>query len=199
MNSLTGFAVFLCLITVRSYAQESYIAFDDGGNMKLSGPFELTIPKPGQAEPGGPIDSSPSLLDEELRVSKAGYFSDDEFIVVQVETTNAGPGTMSDKALPSMNLAGEEFRARKACIDISQADLDAADDPIFEFIEEYDVQVLPAVMAMQLLAVDDSGSALGTVLFMRNVEGGCAAMTSSFEAEFTRDFERFIESVRAAN
>ena len=199
MNKLTGIAVLLCLITPASYAQHSYIAFDDAGNMLLSGPFELTIPRPGQGKPGGPHDSSPSLLDEELKVSTAGYFGGDQFVVVQVETTNAGPGTMSDRALPVMNLAGEEFRARKACIDISQEALDADDDPLFEFVEQYNVQIVPAVMAMQLLAVDESGSALGTILFVRHVAGGCGSMTPAFEEKFIGDFERFIESVRAAN
>jgi len=98
-----------------------------------------------------------------------------------------------------MQLAGEEFRARKECVDISQEQLNADDDPLFEFVERYSVQIVPAVMAMQLLAVDTSGSALGTVLFMRNVPGGCESMTPEFENKFTGDFERFIESVRAAN
>jgi hypothetical protein len=34
---------------------------------------------------------------------------------------------------------------------------------------------------------------------MRNVPGGCASMTDAFEADFKSDFERFIESIRAAN
>ena len=192
-------AYFLCLAASVSYAQVSYIAFDDAGNMMLSGPFELTIPRPEQARPGEPKDSSPSLLDEQLRVSKAGYFGADQFVMVQVETTNAGPGTMSNEHLPVMTLAGENFRARKACIDISQEELNADDDPLFEYIEDYNVQIVPAVMTMQLVAVDASGSALGTILFMRNVAGGCDSMTPEFETKFTADFERFIQSIRAAN
>jgi len=195
----TGIAALLSLLAMVSYAQDSYIAFDDAGNMKLSGPFNLTIPKPGNARQGGPHNGSPDLFNEKLKVSKAGYFGADQFVVVQVETTNAGPGTMSNEFLPVMKLAGQDFRARKGCVDISQEQLDGDDDPIFEFIEGFNVQIVPAVMAMQLLAVNESGTALGTVLFIRNVPGGCETMTPEFEKKFTSDFERFIESVRAAN
>ena len=199
MKILTGFALFLCLIGHASYAQDSYIAIDDDGNMLLSGPFELTIPRPGQARIGGPKDTTPRLLNERLRVSIAGYFGADQFVVVQVETTDAGAGTMQNDRLPLLEVAGEEFRARKGCYDISQEELNADDDPLFEFVEQYNVQIVPAVMVMQLLAVDATGSALGSVLFMRNVSGGCESMTPEFERKFDGDFDRFIESVRAAN
>lgn len=197
--TLTATILLLSLMSAASHAQDSYIAFDDDGNMLLSGPFELTIPKPGEAKTGGPENSSPSLLNEKLKVSLAGYFGADQFVVVQVETTDAGPGTMSNEHLPVMELAGEEFRARKGCADISQEALNADDDPLFEFVENFDVQIVPAVMVMQLVAIDASGSGMGSILFMRNVAGGCASMTPEFEQDFTADFERFIESVRAAN
>ena len=199
MNKLTGIILSLSLTAAVSHAQDSYIAFDDDGNMLVSGPFELTIPRPGQARLGGPKDSSPRLLNERLKVSIAGYFGDDQFVVVQVETTDAGPGAMRNEHLPVMEIAGEDFRARKGCTDISQEELNADDDPLFEFVERYNVQIVPAVMVMQLLAVDNSGSALGTVLFMRNVPGGCESMTPEFEKKFSDDFERFVESVRTAN
>jgi hypothetical protein len=192
-------ATLLCLAATAAQSEESYIAFDDAGNMVLTGPFELTIPRPGDARPGGPRQTAPSLLDEQLTVSTAGYFGTDQFVIVQVETTNAGPGTMSNEFLPVMTLAGEEFRAREACVDISQEQLDADTDPLFEFVEEFDVQVVPAVMAMQLLAVDPSGAGLGTILFMRNVKDGCESVTPEFKDKFTGDFERFIAAVRAAN
>ena len=198
-NKLTGITLLLTMLAAVSHAQDSYIAFDDGGNMLLTGPFELTIPRPGEARQGGPRDSSPSLLNEKLKVSVAGYFGADQFVVVQVETTDAGPGTMSAEHLPVMELAGQEFRARKGCADVSQEELDMDDDPLFEFVEGYDVQIVPAVMVMQLVAVDASGSGMGTILFMRNVAAGCDAMTPEFEQRFTGDFERFIESIRAAN
>jgi hypothetical protein len=203
VNRLTGFAALLALIAVvsvpQTHAQDSYIEFDDDGNMLLSGPFDLTIPMPPGVRRAGPRQSSPSLLDEKLKVSTAGYFGTDQLLVVQVETTNAGPGTMSDEFLPLMTLAGDEFHAREACIDVTQAQLDTNDDRLFEFVEDNDVTILPAVMAMQVLAVDDTGVGLGTLLFMRNVPEGCEAMTQEFEEAFKSDFEGFIESVRNAN
>ena len=122
-----------------------------------------------------------------------------QFVVVKIEQTNAGAGTLTNKNLPVVELAGEEFRARSACIDISQEQLDADDDPLFEFTETQDVQIVPAVNAMHLSVVNDDGTAEGIILYMRNVPGGCAAMSDEFEAEFKGAFERFIESIRSAN
>ena len=182
-----------------AYAGHAFVEFDDDGNMVISGPFNAIIPKPEGAKLGGPEHSTPSFLDEELKISKAGYFGDDQFVVVKVEQTNAGAGTVTNVNLPVMELAGEEFRARTGCIDISQEDLDADDDPLFEFTESQNVQIVPAVNAMQLFVVNDEGTAEGIILFMRNVPGGCASMTDAFEADFKSDFERFIETIRAAN
>ncbi len=180
-------------------AGDGFIDFDDDGNMVISGPFNAIIPKPEGARLGGPEYSTPSFLDEELRISKAGYFADNQFVVVKVEQTNAGAGTLTNANLPVMELAGEEFRARTGCIDISQEQLDADDDPLFEFTESQNVQIVPAVNAVQLFVVNDEGTAEGIILYMRNVPGGCSTMTDEFEAEFTAAFERFIESIRSAN
>ena len=88
--------------------------------MIVSGPFDAIIPMPKGARTGGPEHSTPSFLDEELRVSKAGYFADDQMVMVQIETTNAPSGTLTNENLPLYEIAGEEFRARTACIDVSQ-------------------------------------------------------------------------------
>jgi len=186
-------------VTSTAFAGHAFVDFDDDGNMVISGPFNAIIPKPEGARLGGPEHSTPSFLDEELKISKAGYFADDQFVVVKVEQTNAGAGTVTNVNLPVMELAGEEFRARTGCIDISQEDLDADDDPLFEFTETQNVQIVPAVNAVQLFVVDDEGTAEGIILYMRNVPGGCSTMTDEFEAKFTADFERFIESIRSAN
>lgn len=180
-------------------AQPAYIELNENGDMVVSGPFNLTIPKPVGARVGEPEHASPSFLNESLEISKAGFFGADQFVVVQVETTSAPAGTLSEQNMPLMTLAGEEFRARKACIDISQEELDRDDDPLFEYIEDYNVQIVPAVLAMQLMAVDSSGTAQATVLFLRNVPGRCQSLTEEFESDFIQDFERFIELVRAAN
>ena len=96
-------------------------------------------------------------------------------------------------------MAGEEFRARTACLDISQEDLNADDDPLFEFIEGQNVQIVPAVQAVQLSVVTDDGTGEGMILYMRNVPGGCDSVSPGFKSEFDVAFERFIQSIRNAN
>ena len=141
--------LILC-IGCTATAGHSYIEFDDAGNMLISGPFDATIPKP-KAATGvlGPKHSTPSFLDEDLKVSRAAYHAADQLVVVQVEQTNAGTGSLTNENLPVMELAGEEFRAREARINISQEELDADDDPLFEFIER---------MRRQALRIAQSGS-----------------------------------------
>ncbi len=128
-------AILICAVSAAAFADHAYIEFDAVENMILSGPFDTVIPKPEGARIGGPEHSTPSFLSEDLKVSKAGFFADDQFIMVQIETTNAPKGTLTNKTLPVYELAGQEFRARTICMDISQQELDADDDPLFEFIE----------------------------------------------------------------
>jgi len=192
-------ATLFCLISFTASAGHDYINFDKKGNMVVSGPFNAVIPRPAHARYDGPVNSSPSFLDEKLNVSLAGFFADDQLILVQVETTNAAPGTLSNENLPTYELAGQEFRARKTCVDISQRELDADSDPLFEFIEKQNVQIVPAVNAVQLFVTNEDGTAEGKILYIRNVPGGCDSMTTAFKAEFDAAFERFVESVRDAN
>ncbi len=198
-TTITGVSVLICFIAPAVSADHSYIEFDDHDNMIISGPFDAVIPKPRGARTGGPEHSTPSFMAEDLKVSKAGYFADDQFVMVDIETTNAGKGTLTNNNLPLYELAGEEFRARTACVDVSQEELDTDDDPIFEFIESHNVQIVPAVNAVQLFVINDDGTGEGIILYMRNVPGGCDAMSADFEAEFKAAFERFIQSIRDAN
>ena len=195
----TTVATVLAFSASVAIAADAYVNLDNDGNIAVSGPFNAVIPKPPGARTAGPVHSSPTFLDEQLQISTAGYFADDQFVTVQVETTNATTGTLSNKNLPLVEIAGQEFRARDACIDISQEELDADDDRILEFIEDQNVQIVPAMQAVQLVVVNDEGNAEGTILFMRNVPGGCEAMTPEFKAKFDADFERFVASIRAAN
>lgn len=190
--------VLACFVSV-AYAADAYINLDNNGNIVVSGPFNAVIPKPPDARSAGPVHASPSFLDEQLEISTAGYFADNQFVTVQVETTNAATGTLTNKNLPVVEIAGQEFRARDSCIDISQEELDTDDDQLLEFIEDQNVQIVPAMQAVQLVVVNEDGTAEGTILFMRNVPGGCEAMTPEFKAKFDADFERFIASIRAAN
>lgn len=197
--TITATMVLICFVVSAALADHAYINFDDSGNMVISGPFDTIIPKPDGARIGGPEHSTPSFLDEDLKVSKAGYFADDQFVIVQIETTNAGPGTLTNTNLPIYELAGEEFRGRTGCLDISQERLDTDDDPLFEFIEGQNVQIVPAVQAVQLFVTTDDGTGEGIILYIRNVPGGCDTVSPEFEAEFNGAFERFIESIRDAN
>ncbi len=191
--------ILLGVCTSSAFAENGYIKFDDDQNMVISGPFEAVIPKPENARIGGPENSSPSFMNEELKVSKAGYFGDAEIVIVNVETTNAAAGTLTNENLPVYEIAGEEFRARKACIDISQAELDMDDDPFFEFIEGQNVQVVPAVQAVQLSVVSDDGTGEGTILYLRNVPGGCDSVSAEFMTEFDGAFGTFIETIRGTD
>ena len=197
--TVTAAVILMSLVAPGAFADQGYIHFDDNGNMVVSGPFDVIIPKPEGARIGGPEHSTPSFLDEELKVSRAGFFADDQFVMVQVETTNATPGTLSNKNLPVYEIAGEEFRARTAYLDISQEELDMDDDPLFEFIESENVQIVPAVQAVQLFVVSEDGTGEGIILFLRNVPGGCDSVSPEFKAEFDGAFERFIGSIRDAN
>ena len=197
--TVTAAIVLISFVAPAAFADQGYIRFDDNGNMVISGPFDAIIPKPEGARIGGPENSTPSFLDEDLKVSRAGYFADDQFVMVQIETTNAAPGTLTNKNLPIIELAGEDFRARTACLDISQEELDMDDDPLFEFIEDENVQIVPAVQAVQLFVVTEDGTGEGIILFLRNVPGGCDSVSPEFKAEFDAAFERFIASIRDAN
>ncbi len=196
---MTAAAALTCFIASAALADHSYIDFDPDGNMVIFGPFDVIIPKPAGARLGGPEHTTPSFMAEDLKVSRAGFFTDHQFVMVDVETTNAAAGALTNENLPVYELAGKEFRGRTVCLDISQAELDADDDPIFEFIEDQSVQIVPAVNVLQLFATNDDGTAEAKILFIRNVPGGCSAMTADFEAEFKYSFERFVEAVRDAN
>jgi hypothetical protein len=189
-------ATALGLLAFSASAQDEYIRVDNDGNMTVSGPFNAVIPRPARGRTAGPVHSTPSFMDENLKVSLAGYFAADQFVTVQVETTDAGAGTLSGSNFPVREIAGREFRVRNACIDISQEMLDSNSDPTFEFIERQGVQILPAMQAVQLVVINDEGTAMGTIMYMRNVPGGCTAMTDAFRTEFDAAFERFVESIR---
>ena len=195
----TAIAILMGFAFSAVSAEHSYINFDADGNMLVSGPFSVKIPRPGDARIGGPVSSTPSFMDEKLKVTKAGYFADDQLVIVQVETTDAPPGTLSNENLPVHVLGGQEFRARTACVDITQEELDSDDDSMFEFIENQNVQLVPAVQAIQLFAVAEDGTGEGKILYLRNVPGGCDAVSDEFEAEFNSAFERFIASIQDAN
>lgn len=197
--TMSASALLICLVAPAAFADHAYINYDADDNMVISGPFNAVIPKPPNARIGAPEHSTERFLAEHLKISKAGFFADDQFVMVQVETTNAATGTLTNKNLPVYIIGDRDFRARELCIDISQEELDADDDPLFEYVESYNVQIVPAVQAVQLVVTTDDGTGAGNIVYMRNVPGGCGALTPEFKAEFDAAFGRFIESIQSAN
>ena len=197
--TMTASAVLICLVAPAAYADHAYISYDADENMVVSGPFNVVIPKPEGARVGAPKHSIEHIQDEELKVSKAGYFADDQFVMVQIETTNAAAGTLTNENLPVYLIGDREFRARETCIEISQEELDADDDPLFEYVELQNVQIVPAVQTVQLVVTTEDGKGEGAILFMRNVPGGCDALTTEFKEKFDAAFGRFVESIQTAN
>ncbi len=197
--TITASAILIFLLAPAAYAEHAYISYDADENMVISGPIDAVIPKPPNARIGAPEHSTERFLEEHLKISKAGYFADDQFVMVQVETTNAPAGTLTNKNLPVYKIGDREFRARELCLDISQEELDADNDPLFEYVESYNVQIVPAVQAVQLVVTTDDGRGEGAILFMRNVPGGCDALTTEFKEKFDAAFGRFVESIQTAN
>ncbi len=187
------------LSSMSAAAEHQYIDFSRAGHMVIAGPFNVVIPIPENARVGEPEHTTEKFLTETLKVSKAGYFADDQFVMVQVETTNAPAGTLTNENLPTYAIGDRIFRARTLCMDISQEDLEANDAPLLEYVEAYNVQIVPAVRAVQLSVTTDDGTGEGSIVYMRNVPGGCDAMTPEFESEFDAAFARFIESIQDRN
>jgi len=198
-NTMMISAVIVLLVAPAAFAGHAYISYDAENNMVISGPFNAVIPKPEGARIGTPEHSTEHIQGEELKTSKAGYFGDDQLVMVHVETTNASAGTLTNENLPVYLIGDREFRARETCIEISQEELDADDDPIFEYVETQNVQIVPAVQAVQLIVTNEDGTGSGAILYMRNVPDGCSAVTPEFKAEFDAAFGRFIESIQTAN
>ena len=192
-------AAVALLFSMSASAGHQYVEIAADGDMVIAGPFNAVIPVPEGARVGKAEHTTENFLSETLKVSKVGYFGDDQFVMIQIETTNAPAGTLTNENLPAYQIGEREFRARTLCIDISQEDLDADDAPLFEYIEAYNVQIVPAVRAVQLSVTSEDGTAEGNVIYMRNVPGGCAAMTPEFESEFDAAFGRFIESIQGRN
>jgi hypothetical protein len=192
-------ALFLLFSVSAAFAEHEYIAFDSNGNMVVAGPFNAIIPIPEDARVGKPLHTNETFLAEDLNVSKAGYFADDRFVIVQIETTNADAGTLTDQNLPIYKIGDTDFRARTQCIDISQEELDSDDNPLLEYVEDYDVQIVPSVQAVQLFVTTDDGTGIATILYMRNVPENCDGITSEFESKFDDDFGRFIQSIQDRN
>lgn len=185
----------LTLLASTAWAEHEYVDFDDDGSLVISGPFDARIPAPEGATRAGPVHTHEKFLTENLAVSIAGYYGDDQFVTVQVETTDAAAGTLTSENLPVVEIAGQDFRARRDCVDISEEDIEAGDDPLITFMDDAGVQLVPALHAVQLFVTNEAGTAEGIILYMRNVPEGCEAVTADFKAEFDQAFDAFVGSI----
>jgi hypothetical protein len=192
-------AAIAFLSSISAAAEHQYLEFAEAGHMVIAGPFNAVIPIPGDARVGKPEHTTEKFLSETLKVSKAGYFADDAFVMVQIETTNSPAGTLTNENLPIYKIGDRDFRARTLCMDISQEELDSDDSPLLEYVESYNVQIVPAVNAVQLSVTTEDGTGEGNIVYMRNVPGGCDTMTPEFGAEFDAAFGGFIESIQDRN
>jgi hypothetical protein len=76
---------------------------------------------------------------------------------------------------------------------------------LFEFSESTrkrfagnaEMSIVPAVKVVQLFVTTDDGTGEGKILYMRNVPGGCDALTPEFEEKFDAASGRFVESIQA--
>lgn len=191
-------AILLTSTVLAGDSGHEYLAFDDQDQLVVSGPFEVSIPTPEGARKAEPVHSQSRFMREQLRTSKAGFFVDDRFVVIEIETTDAPPGTLTYPRLPIIEMAGHEFHTRAGCLEFTQEDLDTDDDPLIEFIERQGFDLMPAVHARQLFVTTDDGTGEGIILFARRIED-CSALSQEFEEDFDNQFERFIASIQQAN
>lgn len=175
----------LTLLATTVWAEHAYLDFDGDGNLVMSGPFNAKIPRPADAAKAGPVHTHEKFLTENLAVSAAGYYGKDQLVTVRIETTDASAGTLTNENLPIMAIAGQDFRARRVCVDISKEDVEAGDDPLITFMNDSGVKLVPAVHAVQLFVTNDDGTAEGIILYMRNVPDGCDSVTADFKPSST--------------
>jgi hypothetical protein len=193
---LIGIFIFASTVFAQGHA---YLAFDDDNQLIMSGPFSVTIPVPGGARAGEPAHDTEHLMGETLLTSRAGYFNDDQFLVIEVETTDAPTGTIDYGRLPIIEMAGSEYHSRVFCFSISEVELQQDDkEPVVEFILNNDFDITPAVYARQLLISTDDGTGETSVLYGQRV-ASCDAVTPELESDFDLRFEKFVKSVREAN
>jgi hypothetical protein len=191
--------VFVLICSSATLAEDGeYMTLDDQGRLLVSGPFEVIIPGPPGFAVAGPVHKTEKFLAETLQVAKAGFFGDKQFVVVEVETTDAPAGTLSYADMPTVDLAGQEFRSRTLCIELTADDMEAGDEPLLTFIADQGFVVEPALYIRQLLFNTADGTGEAGILFAERVED-CETVSDEYRADFDQRTERFIKRVQDAN
>jgi hypothetical protein len=176
----------------------AYLEFDQNGNLVASGPFDAIIPAPEGFQRAEPLHTSPQFMGETLQMTKAGFHNDDFFILLLIETTDAGAGTLSYDHMPTINFAGRDFHTQVGCLAITEQVIESNDVPTIEYIEHQGFNLLPAIYARQLLIQSEDGSGEAAILFAEQIES-CDQVSEAYKTRFDQQFEKFIAEVRRAN
>lgn len=191
-------AAVLGLSVQIAVADHQYLTLDIDGSLLVSGPFDLVIPMPPQATPNKTEHTHSTFRRENLRTSRGGYHDEDRILIIEVETTDAAPGTINYEGMPTVEMAGLELPSRSGCVQISQEQIDAGDEPLLVFAHKNGFDPTPAVYARQIFLVNEQGTGEGITLFAKRVSS-CDNVDEALITEFESQFERFVKSVRAAN
>lgn len=191
-------AALLGLSHQLALADHQYLTLDIDGSLLVTGPFNLVIPMPPPATPAKTEHTHSSFGMENLRTSRGGYYDADRILIIEVETTDAPPGTLSYEGMPVVDMAGLELPSRSGCVEITQEQIDAGDEPLLVFADRNGFDPTPAVYARQLFLLNANGTGEGITLFAKRVNS-CAEVDEAFMTGFDSQFARFVKSVRAAN
>lgn len=191
-------AAVLGLTAQVACADHQYLTLDIDGSLLVTGPFNLVIPMPPPATPAKTQHTHSSFGMENLKTSRGGYYDEDRILIIEVETTDAPAGTITYEGMAMVEMAGLELPSRSGCVEITQEQIDAGDEPLLVFAKKNGWDPTPAVYARQIFLVNDDGTGEGITLFAKRVNS-CAKADEAFIAEFDSQFERFVTSVRAAN
>ena len=178
-------------------AEHQYLTID-GENLLVSGPFELTIPRPPGAKFANVQNSHTRFGMENLATSRGGFFVDDRILIIEVETTDAPAGTISYEGMPVVELAGLRLPSRSACLPLNKEQLEADDEPLIEFMNRIGFDPTPGMYGRQLLLTSKDGTGEVDALFAKRVKN-CDEISEEEMAEFNAQFERFAQRVRDAN
>lgn len=191
-------AAALGLTAQLAFADHQYLTLDIDGSLLVTGPFNLVIPMPPPATPAKTEHTHSTFGMENLQTSRGGYYDEDRILIIEVETTDAPAGTISYEGMPLVEMAGLELPSRSGCVQITQEEIDAGDEPLLVFAMKNGWDPTPAVWARQIFLVNEDGTGEGITLFAKRVSS-CEEADEAFIAEFESQFERFVKSVRAAN
>lgn len=195
---LSILAAVVGLTAQLALADHQYLTLDIDGSLLVTGPFDLVIPMPPPATPAKTQHTHSSFGMENLRTSRGGYYDADRILIIEVETTDAAPGTISYEGMPVVEMAGLQLPSRSGCVEITQEQINAGDEPLLVFAQKNGFNPTPAVYARQLFLVNEDGTGEGITLFAKRVNS-CDEADEAFIATFDAQFERFLKSVRAAN